>query len=460
MKKVFSLILCVLLVCAVCSGCKSAPAENDISPESSSQASLSEDDSPVIKVLVDLFCSRYSQDMTVNTLSNNVPTAINGLMTQLKKNGGPNIEVEYVPGRGTERDNRITSLHTQIMAGKGPDVYLVVCPSPDTVDFLLEAEHPFLFPYVQSSMRQNLFLPLDDYIENAQFMEFDKLTPAVMAAGRTEKGQVVLPMTYEFKTSVFNRADISFYDSLPLTWDEAFASNDPAIWAASSYNNSTFGDALGELADFDTLKLSFSEEDLARVAYQDRFLLDKNIHEGFVGAPPYINCSFSFHNYRFPLSSIEAPSLLAEEAPAMVPLYNIHGGVTANINSFAAIDANTEHPEEAFFVLDLLLSKEAQRDYFFFCLEGTPVHEDLLQATERVSSVRDDPQPISFSDAGYGELCRVRSEINAVKFYSPLDVELSKMHDDIFLEGLSTQEEIAEAAAETYRVLQMMLDES
>ena len=376
--------------------------------------------------------------------------------------------MEYVPGEGAERDNRITALHTQIMAGKGPDLYLVACSDPSVALSLHEGlEHPYLFPYVQSSMRQNLFLPLDSYIENAQFLEWDKLPPALMEAGKTEKGQMVLPMTYNFRATVFRRSDISFYDSLPLSWDEAYSSNDPALWAASSYNDVEFGDALGELADFDTHRLSFSEEYLTMVAYQDILLLKQNTSDGlsssFSGAPAHNSRVFARYNRDFLSGNLVpegVPSLLDEEDLAIVPLYNIKGGVTANITSFVAIDANTEHPEEAFFIADLLLSKELQKSCFFANFDGIPVHEDLLQKTEKIDNLKNDPNPWGFSDEGYREYCRVRSEINAVKFYSPLDLALSEMYEDIIFNENVSQEEIAEIAKETYRVLQMMLDES
>lgn len=442
-KIIFAAILILLCMCPL-SGCKEAAfveSEGDSGLSGSSNS---------VKVLVDLDCTRYgSGEVGYNSMTE--------LLYQIKANNGPKIEVEYVPGSGAERDNKITALLTQIMAGEGPDLYIIACSSPDSVSIRRNPEHPFLFPYVQSIMRQNIFLPLDDFIENAQFMEWDKLTPVVMEAGKTEQGQMVLPMTYDFEATVFNRANISFYDSLPMTWDQAYSSNDPALWASSSYNDTKFGDTLGELADYDAHKLSFSEGELARVAYQTRYLLQRNITGGFSNAPAHLSCLFSRHNGRT-LSSVSPPGLLAEEDPAIVPLYNIEGGVTANITSFAAIDANTDCPEEAFFIADLLLSKKVQQSSFFSCVDGVPMHEDLLQKTDKVSLLKDDPDPWYFSDVGYREYCRVRSEINAVKFYSPLDVTLTKMYND--LSGTESEEEVAKIAEETYRVMQMMLDES
>lgn len=442
-KNFFAVFLILSFMCLLSSCKKAAYVENDASSEHSNAANS-------VRILVDLDCTRYgSGEVGYDSMTE--------LLYQIKANNGPKTEIEYIPGSGSERDNKIISMLTQIMAGEGPDLYIIACSSPDSVSIRENPEHPFLFPYVQSIMRQNLFLPLDDFINNAQFMEWDKLTPAVMEAGKTEQGQMVLPMTYDFEATVFNKADIPFYDSLPMTWDQTYSSNDLALWASSSYNDTKFGDALGELADYNTLELSFSEEELANVAYQTNNLLHRNITGGFSNAPAHLSCLFSRHNGRA-LSSVSPPGLLAEEDPAIVPLYNIEGGVTANITSFVAIDANTNCPEDAFFVADLLLSKKVQQSSFFSCVDGVPVHEELLQKTDKVSLIKDDADPWFFSDAGYREYCRVRSEINAVKYYSPLDLELTKMFCGF--KGSESEKEVAEIAAETYRVMQMMLDES
>ena len=50
----------------------------------------------------------------------------------------------------------------------------------------------------------------------------------------------------------------------------------------------------------------------------------------------------------------------------MVPLYNTTGGVTATVFSFVAINAHTKQPDDAFLVLDDLLSRQGQKTSLLF----------------------------------------------------------------------------------------------
>lgn len=441
-KKYLCLCVAALLVLSCFSSCKPAGGL--------SEESAAAEKSGVLRILADLDATRYGSGEAGKN-------AMTELLYQIRANNGPKVEVEYVPRSGVEREAKITALQTEIMAGKGPDLFLVACSSPEIAIYEIGGKRPFLFPYVESAMRNHVFLPLDSYIERADHMEWGKLTERVMSAGRTEDGQMVLPMTFDFEATLFNFSDISFYDSLPITFSDAVSSKDPALWAASTYNDTKFGDVLGSLADYETLQLNFSKEELSSAAAQSAHLRDLNLNNGLSGSPYHVSCLFSRHNH-LRLSAPEAPSLSSEEGAAIVPLYNIRGGVTANVTSFAAVNAATQHADEAFFVLDLLLSKKLQQSSFFSCVDGVPVDEELLQKTTKVSLAPDDPNPWSFSDAGYQEYCRVRDQINAVKFYSPLDVALTELYHD--LTGRESEQEIKAVTDELYLALQTMLAES
>ena len=84
---------------------------------------------------------------------------------------------------------------------------------------------------------------------------------------------------------------------------------------------------------------------------------------------------------------LEEDVLLRDEATTMIPIYSDEGGVTATVTSFACINRNAKHAEEAFFILDLLMSREVQqeaRQYKLYNLIGDlnlsiPMHMDLMQ---------------------------------------------------------------------------------
>ena len=109
----------------------------------------------------------------------------------------------------------------------------------------------------------------------------------------------------------------------------------------------------------------------------------------------------------------------------MIPCYNISGGVTVNITNFVAINRNTEHPDEAFRVLDYLLSKSVQctSDLYQNGLLGMPVHLELGQA--------DTPLWGSWymSEENFREFQALRQEVNTAKFPGPLDAALLKIQE-------------------------------
>ena len=91
-----------------------------------------------------------------------------------------------------------------------------------------------LFPMIEISMRSGVFLPLDTYIENAQFMEWDKLTPKVMEAGRTEEGQLVVPMAYTMPLTFYRKSEVSHTPSTEMTWDDMMADETGILRNAAS----------------------------------------------------------------------------------------------------------------------------------------------------------------------------------------------------------------------------------
>ena len=122
-------------------------------------------------------------------------------ITNMAYSGIPiEAEIEVMPVTGSDRKAALQRVRTEIASGKGPDVF-ILSAEPRTVN----AEPLFGFP--ECAMDDGRFLVLDELIEKAQFMEWDKLTPAVMEAGRTEDGQMLLPLTYTFPVTVFRKGE-------------------------------------------------------------------------------------------------------------------------------------------------------------------------------------------------------------------------------------------------------------
>ena len=147
-----------------------------------------------------------------------------------------------------------------------------------------------------------------------------------------------------------------------------------------------------------------------------------------------------------------------DEPITMVPLYSRGGGSAATVTSFAAINANTKRPDDAFFIVDYLLSEECQRSLLYSYMtsgKAVPTMEGLMTHNTGVNDLTD--KNFVMSDNFYEQFCAVRDTINYVDFATPLNMELN----DLYYELLENPDKPRETAIhDAYMRMNMMLAES
>ena len=108
----------------------------------------------------------------------------------------------------------------------------------------------------------------------------------------------------------------------------------------------------------------------------------------------------------------------------MIPAYSDDGGVTASVRAFAAINANTKRPEDAFTVLDYLFSERCMYldggVYSAFACAGMPVRDDMIQKTAK-AVWHGDMEPVN-----YEEYKRLTDCITTVTFADTISLELNR----------------------------------
>ncbi|MGN0440070.1 MAG: hypothetical protein ACI4HH_04770, partial [Hominenteromicrobium mulieris] len=354
--------------------------------------------------------------------------------------GGPeNVSFEYLPREGTERETALDRVRTEIMSGGGPDMFIIACNGG--IDYMA-ADVEALFRVPEKSMEAGLFLPLDDYIQNAQFMEWNKLNETVMAAGRTEQGQMLLPMTYTFPLTMFRESDVTLTTTAETTWQDmlndktnvltAAANWTPTMEEQENFENQCGGPLLpyilGDLADYSSEKLLFTEDELLQ-RITDVIELDvRNKNGEFENVPPYYHW---FACGGLTGSDFADPHVkVRDQGPiTMVPLYSDDGGMTAAVTSYVAINRSTKHADEAFFLADLLLRKETQLSSALYSewlvyndSVGIPVYADAMQDTSPVTwhGMTD----WHMSAENYENFSAARSQITRVRFQGGLEEAL------------------------------------
>lgn len=349
------------------------------------------------------------------------------------------------------------------MAGEGPDVFII---GNRTV---LNVGEDALFPIPEKSMAAGVFLPLDEYIENnAQITDWDNQIEPIMAAGRTEEGQVVVPLSYTFPITCYRRSEVPNTYTADTTWEDMLADESGVLRAAGTWYHSSSMDfdswqgdyleiVLGELADFQTEELSFTEEELLLRATQILELKNwKNEADRSLFFDHYQLCLYP--GYDAFVEYNERNAVKRYEDLTMVPLYSDDGGVTATIVGYAAVNANTNRPADAFFVLDHLMSTSVQRMSISYGLlldhAAVPVQSDIL--IDRRPGYR--VQGWGFSEANFEEYCRVREQITNVQFQSLLTQELDDFYGKLQMAETNGQDP-AQLAAEAYAAMERALKE-
>lgn len=429
-RKPIAAALILVLLLAIFTGCESkapAPAPSEVTQTPAAEGADPTPESQAITLCVD---AGSVSDMDIRSLLDRFAA----------QNPGFHIEYEKVPSSYdnlAERENYLTRLRTEIMAGAGPDIFLADC-------YRLGMQG--IFPFPKQAMNNRLFLPLDSYIEDAQLMDWDKLFPPVMEAGRNEEGQQILPLTFAFTMMLFDKETYSFDLDRPMTWDQMVQSDDPIV--EKSACRGFLSDLFGELGDYEQDVPTFTEEELlARFQEHDRM----EWHEG-TGNTMEWNLGWLENTSGDNPGSAFALDKNGKEY-YMLPAYNTSGGVTANIGAFAAINRNTAYPDQCFSALDYLLSKDAQaKDSLYIQLPGWPVHME-------VGTEADPLHGKSMSEGNWREFSSLREQINAVKFYTPLDGALEEIARTWF-EAERKEDRLEGIVHDQYMKVKMMLAES
>ena len=375
MKRKFAILLSAMLLTQAVCGCGGA------APSATSSASASTDST----------ASKSSEKAVIVTDEQEF-THENGI-TRLAKEiyGDLNVEFFVLSEDAQERETQISSLRVEIMAGGGPDGYLFSSPTSNTT-FNGEGRPAALFPDVQRTMQSGAFLPLDDYIEESEYLRPEDHFAPVFDAGKTDEGQVVLPITYYASVFLLDKAQLADPDFTPKTWD---VRNNLYTWC---------GAGIPRIADYTTEKTILTEENLT-AQFEDLLAMpaSESIDEetALIQRGSYAQTDEGMAYYAQNQDTVNA-----------LAIPNTEGGVTAFITSYAAINRNSPKADEVFRFFELLFSDEAQIDtetvndargtlLMLGNLNSFLTHKNAYLQPELLESVQ--------------------SRVNAVRFYSVMD---------------------------------------
>ena len=410
------------------------------------------------------------------------------------------VEIELLPDpyeNPTERSVMLQRIRAEIMAGRGPDLFLCnsIRSSP-TGQFSYMIEN-CLFPYPEKTRESGFFLPLDKYLPDLTLTQIDEMIPQVLAGGKNQAGeQVILPLMFTVPGVIYadeKGAELPKVDFEGTSWNDVLKGDDPLLaeqvnWVLN-YCNSREGIMGGhdsclfcltpQAADFENEKLLFSEEELSAFIKDSFSAYQRAMKRDTVSSGSSVFLSPNNISIRGRHLGDKPPDLSffspGELDFSFAPLRNLEGGSTAVVTQYCAVNANTKRVKKTLAVIDALLCRDYQKGgllYQYF--EEMPMYRDLGAGDpERNNLWR-------FNEEQEDTWHRICKDINIVRFPSLLDKELDSMMMDIedtMMESLPadpertrrdgrladctiSDEKLAEIISEHYRQMQRLLDES
>ena len=370
------------------------------------------------------------------------------------------VETEYeflvLPNNTEDRETELTRLRTEIMAGEGPDAFILDATVPGT---MTDSGEPLeaLFPNVEKSMYSHLFLDLEEMVQNSEIVDLESCNQTVMDVGVTGDGRFLLPLTYTFSALILDPSALEDPGYTFSTLDELLQSDQETLKGIAAWSTlKLFPNCLGALADYEGQNLLVTAESLTSAIQQaDAFAAFQE--EAYSQSPAeYQGGSF--------ISVNTLTSLAREDMEyAVLPIPNPQGGVTAAVTFYAAINANAAHPQEAFDFIELLYSPELVTQQGF---EVNGMHYgtmfDYGDNGSLAIPVKDGgPPPIRGGQrlAAWhpGLLPRALDRIDSAKVYSDLDLDIYNLYETWHFER--PEESLEELVDRTVSTMEMTLAE-
>lgn len=287
-----------------------------------------------------------------------------------EKHPGVTVRLEALPADAQERADRLEQLRTQIMAGEGPDGYLM----PDQAAGGQET----LFYDASLAMDNGLFADLSAYYDGDTALDTQALRQDIMDAGVLDGKRYLLPMRYNFQVIYADAAQLkaagldparlganlySFYDAVVESgrgdWKQLGLA---AFWRGWALLPPAF--------DYEAREVVLSPEDME--TFFRRFQMAAAQDEPAAGAAPVDLWGYWREGKTIAKDSPLSVQRLNEILPlvaiaknegtdlTMLPLAGIDGKTAAEVTYYGAASAHSAHPDLVYALLREFLTEEAQ----------------------------------------------------------------------------------------------------
>lgn len=288
--------------------------------------------------------------------------------------GNVDIRLDILPTDDEERAIKLEQLRTEIMAGGGPDAYLL--PSDSGIN------EP-LFRDVMQSMHNGLFYDISEYYDADEALGKDAFVEAVMDAGVVDESRYILPLRYnlpayyidtealavsDLNNGIFESGILNVLDTVLEMGDKEWACGAEVYIERFGFN------IYPNLINYESGEVSLNAYEVAEFLekYQAvRALIgDTYDHRKIFDVIAYIHDNYYWGNSGFPMHNaviqLDYAMDLAATAKAegkmlsMIPMRATDGSLIADVYYWCAVGSGSKNTELAYDFIRMFLLEDYQ----------------------------------------------------------------------------------------------------
>lgn len=254
------------------------------------------------------------------------------------------IQISYIPSKQEDRASVCKKWRTELMAGKGADLYIM--KDYGISGNIAVSEEEMLLADPNKLLTSGVFLDLSEYTKGDE--DFQSCFAPVMEAGAINGKQYIVPITFD--VTLLRAPD----DEGSLTYEDYTKPLTNLIESGKLRGLSAadllfyIKDWIGNSFDYQKGKVMFSQEDISRVLEYAVDEAQKGIKEGSYEV-------VSIENDRYPHTSFGIEMEIPEYQ--YLPFPTLDGRFSATIFSYGAIGRTCKDPDLAYEFLKIFWSE-------------------------------------------------------------------------------------------------------
>lgn len=280
------------------------------------------------------------------------------------ENENLDIQVEVLPLDMTIRENEIQKLQIELMAGKGPDLYVLTAPME------MSTVEPDLFDNPYQIIQSGAFAPLDSYMDEDSYWKEGSYKKEFLEVGKHGGKQYLLPLTCSYYVLAgIQDIDILEGKSLGEWLEYAKLSENLPLRQCIIEGLSQFGGRWFQpVVDYETGQVRFDKEKWKQFGETYFVALKKfRQQEQYTEEPTYR------------ISHMNEVDLSSEETHFQV-MPDLDGRKMAAVSAYGAVGMSSNKKEIGYdFLMGFLYNKTEDGKWTEEAkLQGIPVQEDCL----------------------------------------------------------------------------------